>query len=244
METLAPFKEVVDEIKDAGGEAYKRCFQCGLCDTICPWNRVKQFSVRKIVRQATFGISEIESDNLWTCTTCGLCQDRCPRDVKQIELGTALRRVASNYEVFPASVKSVRSARASLISLGNPIQGERENRAHWAKDLEVKPFEQGMEVLFFVGCYLSYDPRMKKVAIATANILNNAGVKFGILGDKENCCGESIRKTGAEEVFQQLAKHNIKTFIDKGVKKIIVSSPHCYHTFKNEYSEFPVSFLY
>jgi Fe-S oxidoreductase len=99
-----------------------------------------------------------------------------------------------------------------------------------------------MEVLYFVGCYLSYDPRMKKVAVATANILNKAGVKFGILGDKENCCGESIRKIGAEEVFKNLAKDNIKTFIDNGVKKIIVSSPHCFHTFKNEYPEFMVNF--
>ncbi|MCP4298478.1 MAG: (Fe-S)-binding protein [Proteobacteria bacterium] len=242
METLAPFKEVVDEISEAGGKAYKRCFQCGMCDSVCPWNRVKNFSIRKIVREATFGVSEIESENLWTCTTCGRCQDRCPRDVKQIELTSALRRVATNYEVFPSSVKSVRSARASLISLGNPLQGERESRSHWAKDLKVKSYEKGMDVLFFVGCYLSYDPRMKKVAVATANILNKAGVKFGILGDKESCCGESIRKTGSEEVFQQLAKSNIHTFIDKGVKKIIVSSPHCYHTFKNEYPEFMVTF--
>jgi Fe-S oxidoreductase len=99
-----------------------------------------------------------------------------------------------------------------------------------------------MEALFFVGCYLSYDPRMRKVAVATANILNKAGIEFGILGDKESCCGESIRKTGSEEVFKQLAKDNIKTFVDNGVKKIIVASPHCYHTFKNEYPEFMVHF--
>jgi len=99
-----------------------------------------------------------------------------------------------------------------------------------------------MEVLYFVGCYLSYDPRMKKVAAATADILNKAGVEFGILGDKENCCGESIRKTGSEEVFKSLARENIKTFVENGVKKILVSSPHCYHTFKNEYPEFMVNF--
>ena len=83
---------------------------------------------------------------------------------------------------------------------------------------------------------------MKKVAAATVKILNQAGVDFGILGEKESCCGESIRKTGNEQVFKQLAKENIKTFIDRGVKKILVSSPHCYHTFKNEYPEFNVHF--
>jgi Fe-S oxidoreductase len=80
------------------------------------------------------------------------------------------------------------------------------------------------------------------VAVATAKILEKAGVDFGILGSEENCCGESIRKTGNEELFKSLAKENIKTFIDHGVKKILVSSPHCYHTFKNEYPEFNASF--
>ena len=122
------------------------------------------------------------------------------------------------------------------------MQEERTKRADWAKGLPVKTFAEGMEVLYFVGCYLSYDPRMKKVAAATVEVLNRAGIEFGILGSKENCCGESIRKTGSEDVFKNLAKENIKAFIDNGVRKILVSSPHCYHTFKNEYPEFMVNF--
>ena len=242
METVAPFKEVAEEIKEAGGEAFRFCFQCGLCDTVCPWNRVRQFSIRKIIREATFGLTEIEGEDIWRCTTCGRCPQRCPRGVKQIEVGVSLRRVASEYEVFPASVKSARTARASLISEGNPLQFDRDKRGEWAKDLSVKTYEEGMEALYFVGCYLSYDPRMKKVATATAKILQKAGVEFGILGSQESCCGESIRKTGSEDVFKNLAKENIKTFIDNGVRKIIVSSPHCYHTFVNEYPEFMVNF--
>lgn len=242
METVAPFIEVIDEIKQAGGDIFKLCFQCGLCDTVCPWNRVRNFSMRKLIREAAFGLTEIEGDDIWRCTTCGNCPQQCPRGVKQIDISVALRRVASEYEVFPASVRSARTARASLISEGNPLQADRGKRADWAKGLPVKTFTEGMEVLYFVGCYLSYDPRMKKVAVATADILNKAGVDFGILGSQENCCGESIRKTGSEEVFKRLVKANIKTFIDNGVKKIVVSSPHCYHTLKNEYPEFMVNF--
>ncbi len=242
METVAPFKEVINEIKDAGGDALRFCFQCGLCDTVCPWNLVRQFSIRKIIREATFGLTEIDGEDIWRCTTCGRCPQQCPRGVKQIEVGVSLRRVAAEYEVFPASVRSARTARASLISEGNPLQGERNKRADWATGLGVKTFTEGMDALYFVGCYLSYDPRMKKVATATANILNKAGIEFGILGAKESCCGESIRKTGSEKVFKSLARENIKTFVDNGVKKIIVSSPHCYHTFKNEYPEFMVNF--
>ena len=242
METEAPFTEVIDEIKEAGGDVFSLCFQCGLCDAVCPWNRVRDFSMRRLIRQAAFGLAEIEGEDIWRCTTCGSCPDQCPRGLGQIELSVSLRRLATEYEIFPATVRPARTARASLISEGNPLQGERKKRADWAEDLAVKTYEEGMEVLYFVGCYFSYDPRMKKVARSTAEILDKAGVEYGILGDRENCCGESIRKTGSEEVFKRLARDNIKTFVDNGVKKIIVSSPHCYHTFVNEYPEFMVNF--
>jgi len=242
VETVAPFKEIVEIIKANGGDAFKFCYQCGLCDVVCPWNRVTTFSMRKLIRQATFGLTEIESEDIWRCTTCGRCPQRCPRGVKQIESGVSLRRIATENGIFPTPVRPIRGISASLVAEGNPLNEERKNRANWAEGLSVKTFTEGMEVLYFPGCYLSYDPRLKKVARATADILNRAGIDFGILGPRENCCGESIRKTGDEELFKRLAKENIKTFIDNGVKKILVSSPHCYHTFKNEYPEFKVNF--
>ena len=242
VETVAPLAEIIAELKEAGGEAFKYCYQCGKCDVVCPWNRVRSFSIRKIVRQAGLGLAEIELEDIWRCTTCGTCPSKCPRGVEQIEVGVSIRRIAASYGVFPGSVRAVRTARGSLAADGNPLSEKREKRDAWAKGLKVKPFTEGMEVLYFVGCYLSYDPRMQKVAVATVDILNRAGVDFGILGTKESCCGESIRKTGNEEVFRTLARENIKAFIDHGVKRILVSSPHCYHTFKKEYPEFMVHF--
>lgn len=242
METVTPYQEIVEAIKEKGGDSYKYCYQCGLCDSVCPWNRVWKFSQRKIVRQGVFGLAEIDQEEIWRCSTCGTCPTRCPRGVNQIEAGVALRKLAAEYDVYPGHVATVRNVVASLTSEGNSLGFERSKRAEWAKDLPVKNYTEGMEVLYFTGCYLSYDPRMRKVAAATATILNKAGVEFGILGSKESCCGESIRKTGNEELFRRLAKENIKAFIDNGVKKVLVSSPHCYHTFKNEYPEFMVHF--
>lgn len=242
METVTPYKEIIDVIKESGGDAFKRCFQCGLCDSLCPWNRVRDFSMRKLVREAAFGLTDIESEDMWLCTTCGKCPQNCPRDVRQIDSGVALRRIATEYGVFYETAKPVRTARGSLAGEGNPLSEERKKRSAWTEGLGVKTFTGDMEILYFPGCYPSYDPRLKKVARATANILKKAGVNFGILGEKENCCGESIRKTGDEEMFVRLAKENIKTFIDNDVKKILVSSPHCFHTFKNEYPEFSVQF--
>ena len=242
MENISDYKEIAEIIKEKGGDAFKFCYQCGKCDVVCPWNQLRHFSMRKIVREATFGMSEIEGEEIWRCTTCGKCSKVCPRDVRQVESGIALRRIATEYGIYPASANPIRSIRSSLKAEGNPFFADRKKRADWTEDLAVKEFTGDMEILYFPGCYLSYDPRLKKVAAATANILKKAGVNFGILGSKENCCGESILKTGDEELFKHLAKENIKTFIDNGVKRILVSSPHCYHTFKNEYPEFMVHF--
>jgi Fe-S oxidoreductase len=243
METvaLAPFKVVIDGMKEAGGEALRLCYQCGKCDTACPWNRVRKFFIRRMMHQAQLGVVPFESEDLWLCATCRNCVQRCPRGVEIIDVMRAMRRLLVPDGVVPASIPNLRGVMTSIASVGNPFRQEKD-RAEWAEGLSVKPFTEGTETLYFPCCYPSYDPRLKKVAAATANLLNRAGVDFGILGSRENCCGESVRKAGNEELFKRLARENIKAFIENGVKRILVSSPHCYHTFKNDYSEFKVNF--
>jgi len=242
LETVAPYKEIMELVEQSGGESFRLCYQCGLCDAVCPWNRVRSFSMRRIIREGVLGLTEIEGEEIWRCTTCGTCPQRCPRGVNQIEAGVALRKIATDYGIFPNPVKPIRTVSASLVGEGNPLNEQRANRARWAEGLSVRSFEEGTELLYFACCYPSYDARLKRVARATASILQRAGVDFGILGPKENCCGESIRKTGDEQLFKRLAKENIKSFVDHGVGKILVSSPHCYHTFKNEYSKLGMNF--
>lgn len=242
METVTPDKEIIDLIKQSGGNTFSLCFECGLCDALCPWNRVTDFSMRRLIREAAFGLTEIESGDIWRCTSCGRCPQQCPRGVEQIEFTVSLRRIAVEYGVFPEAVSPIRAIKGSLVGAGNPLNGERDRRRDWAEKSPVRDFTEGTEILYFTCCYLCYDPRMRRTAVATVGLLSRAGVDFGILGVEENCCGESIRRAGFEDVFRRLAKENIKTFIDKGVKKILVSSPHCYHTFKNEYSDFMVNF--
>ena len=73
MKAINPFKEAEDAVIEAGGEALKSCYQCGLCTGNCPWNLVRSFITRKLIHQAQFGLLDFESEDLWLCATCGAC---------------------------------------------------------------------------------------------------------------------------------------------------------------------------
>ena len=239
--TVTPVKEAVDIIKEEGGEILKLCYQCGICTASCPWNLVRSFIVRRIMHQGQLGLIDFEDEEVWLCATCGACVQQCPRSVEIIDIMRALRRVV--VEVGIAKVPdSLRITVKNIAGIGNPLGEPLENRANWAKELGVKTYTKGTELLYFPCCIPAYDPKIQRVAQATANILKKADVDFGILGIKESCCGESVRKAGNEGLFQSLAQSNISAFAEAGVNKIVTTSPHCYHTFKNEYPEFGGNF--
>jgi len=122
-------------------------------------------------------------------------------------------------------------------SAGNPFGEPREGRTKWMEGLEVPAFEPDMEYAYSPCCVPAYDPRASKVAQATVKILSAAGLSFGVVGARESCCGESIRRAGAEEVFQETAAGNINAYGDAGVSRVLVTSPHCFTTYAKEYGE-------
>jgi len=238
---VTPFREAVDIIEEEGGKALRSCYQCGLCTDICPWNRVRSFLVYRLIGESKLGIEDFESEDMWLCATCDACVKRCPRGVEIIDIMRALRRAIAGIGLAKVP-DSLRITVKNIAGTGNPLGEAQEERADWAKDLDVKTFTEGTELLYFPCCIPAYDPKVRGVARAMVNILKKAEVDFGILGVEEVCCGESVRKAGSEDVFQTLAQANIDAFSGHGVKTIVVSSPHCYHTFKNEYPEFGGNF--
>ncbi len=234
MEAVAPLKEVSDLIRDAGGEAFRLCFQCGLCTVSCPWNIVRSFSPHQMICQARFGLADIEDDAWWLCSTCNMCVSRCPRGVGITDIMRSVRSIMLEYQYSMAEA-SLRSAMGSLAGNGNPWGEDRSRRSDWAQGLDVRPFSPDMEFLYFPCCVPAYDPGLKSVARTAVHIFQSTDVSFGILGSKENCCGESVRKAGNHELFENLMKGNRSAFKEAGVKHIVVSSPHCYTTFKEDY---------
>ncbi len=241
METRIPFLEVSDAIVYSGAENLYWCMQCGLCTGTCPYRLVpgeasEQFNIRWVQRLGQLGLEGFESENcLFACTTCRACVEVCPRGVDIIGNVLGMRRMLAEVGTIPPSLKPIAG---SLHSQGNPWSGQRDKRTEWIKDIEVPTFSEETEYFLFVCCTSCFDMRSQKIARSIAKSLSAAGISFGIIGAEESCCGESIRKVGDEQLFTNLAQSNVNLFNSKGVGKIIVTSPHCLYTFKNEYPEF------
>ena len=240
MEARIPFLEVSDAIVYSGAETLYWCMQCGLCTGTCPYRLVpgpasEEFNIRLVQHLGQLGLEGFESENcLFACTTCRACVDVCPRGVEIINNVMGMRRMLAEVGTIPPSLKTIAG---SLHSQGNPWSGPRDQRTAWIKDVEVTTFSEQTEYFLFVCCTSCFDARSQNIARSVAKALTAAGISFGIIGNEESCCGEAIRKVGDEQLFQNLAQANIQLYNSKGVKKIIVTSPHCLYTFKNEYPE-------
>ena len=234
--------ETSDLIRDSGAETFTLCFQCAVCSASCPWNRVSHFDPRRMLHQARLGVADLEDEAWWMCATCRSCVARCPMQVDVIAIMRAVRRLVVGYGAgrFP---DSIRVSLKNVAGVGNPAGESPDKREDWTKKAKkVESFSTDAEVLYFSCCVPAYDAKARRMAVSLSNILEAVGIKFGILGNREKCCGESVRKCGNEELFQTLAQSNIDAFKEAGAKTVLVSSPHCYHTFKNEYPELGAEF--
>lgn len=233
---LAPFREAVDAVALAGGEALKQCYQCGLCTGTCPWNLVKSFPVRKLIHQSQLGLVDFEGEDTWTCATCRACVARCPRGVAIIDIMRALRNIVAEMGAGHLP-DSLRVTLKNIAGTGNPYGEPADKRTDWVSEGQGPSPATEAEVLYYSCCVPAYDPSVRRVARATASVLHKAKVKYALAGERENCCGESVRKSGNETLFQKLARNNIAAFTETGLGRIVVTSPHCLYTFKNEYPQ-------
>lgn len=238
MEVVTPFIEVADAIEECGGKDLNLCYQCATCTGSCPWGYVDPLNIRQLIHLAQLGLEGYEGDDLWKCTTCRTCEVRCPRGVGILDLVRSIRMMIGETGLIPQSLRGVLG---SVKSDGNPWNGKREDRNKWAAELGIEPFDKSKhEYLLSACCMPSYDPRSRKLVAAAAKVLDAAGVRVGVLGTEESCCGESVRKIGDEELFGSLVENNGGLFAEHEVERVLVLSPHCYHTFSNEYPDFDV----
>jgi Fe-S oxidoreductase len=216
------------------------CIQCGKCTGGCPVSRKTDLNIRELIYRILIAGREFELDGLevmWDCTTCNTCTARCPKEVNPMEVMIAIRSaVIEEGRHVPNTVKV---ALQSVFNQGNPLTFSSEDRAEWVGDLQVRFLsdEPGAEYLYFVGCSPSYDPRIQPITRALVRAFQQAGVDFGILGTEEMCCGSEVRRLGEEGLFEMLVEDNQEIWGECGVTKMVVTSPHCFNAFKNDYPQ-------
>jgi Fe-S oxidoreductase len=238
------------------------CADCGRCSDHCPANAVKRpLSPRFItikardlifknypmsgkIYKSNMLVEDIYTeDEIWSCTTCGACEEECPLGIEYINKIVDLRRGMVDEGMVPQSLQKPLKA---LEKRGNPYGKMEKKRADWAKD---KDFKAGHEVkdlgkesadtLYFVDSITSYDDNIQDIARRTAVILERAGVDFGILGKEEKDSGNEIIRFGEEMLYQTLKEMNTEAIQASGVRQIVTADPHAYNALKNDYKDLP-----
>ena len=234
------------------------CTECGRCQSQCPaWHTDKPLSPKLLIMaMRDHALTKVESDEpivgnvitqdvLWSCTTCGACVNECPVDIEHVDHIVNMRRYQVLVESeFPSELGATFR---NLEKAGNPWGANRTDRDAWISecDFPVQVIEdvipEDVEYLFWVGCAGAYEERAKKTTKAVAELLYMSGTKFGVLGKRETCSGDPARRAGNEFLYQVLSRENIetleKTFSSRGVKKVVVTCPHCFTTIGRDYKQ-------
>ena len=217
------------------------CIQCGKCTGGCPVARNTALNIRSLVYHMLVE-PELEvspHQELWDCTCCFNCVERCPKDVRPAELIIALRGQLVESGRIP---ETIGAALMGVFRQGNPTGIAREDRTAWVDGADVKGAQEvadrcgRCETLYFVGCIPAYDPRVQPSARALVRALTQAGLDFGTLGTKENCCGSEVRRLGELGLFEMLVEENGELIRSVGASRLVTTSPHCFNTLKKEYN--------
>jgi len=264
--------EHLDQVKSFGVKTFEdftwkqmldfySCADCGRCSDNCPSNAVGRplsprfitikardyaFQHYPVLGRADNGTPLIGSiysdDEIWSCTTCGACEEECPLLVEYIDKIVDLRRGMVDEGNVPQSLQKPLKA---LESRGNPYGKMEKKKADWAN---AKEFQQtctcktlgknnAADTLYFADSITSYDDRMQAIARATARILDHVGENFGILGAAEKDSGHEVRRFGEETLFIALRDHNVDAIKASGVQRIVTADPHAYNALRHDYKD-------
>ncbi len=266
--------EHLDEVKSFGVKTFEdftwkqmldfySCADCGRCSDQCPANAVGRplsprfltikardyaFEHYPMLRRPGNGqplVGSIYSeDEIWSCTTCGACEEECPLLVEYVDKIVDLRRGLVDDGKVP---QSLQKALKALESRGNPYGKLGKKRADWAQAADFQRTcsvptltgKNGADTLYFIDSITSYDDRMQSIARSTARILTHLREKFGILGAAEKDSGHEVRRFGEEMLFQSLRRDNVQAIKACGARRIVTADPHAYNALKHDYRDVP-----
>jgi len=222
------------------------CIQCGRCTGGCPVTARTPLNVRRFVYDAVDDDrleALSEQPEIWDCTTCNTCAIRCPKGLEPFEVLLGLRAMrAEEGNIEPTA----RDALESMFNNGNPWGKPAAKRVDWMEGIEgvdkVRILEPGekADVLIHTCCTAVYDPRIMPLAKNLVRVLEAAGVDYGFIGVDEKHCGSEARRLGEEGLFEYFDEENTELFGSYEVNRLVTLSPHCFNTFKNEYTNLSI----
>jgi Fe-S oxidoreductase len=229
------------------GERIKACLQCGTCSGVCPYGYLMDFPPSKMISALRAGLFDrvMKSDQVWMCVSCFACTRSCPA---KIPLTLGLMTRAKEELLLVGNIPNeLQDALENSQRYGNPMGESPRRRAAWISGIEppVKIMSQvgrPVDVLWFVGDYASFHPRVQQTSRALAKVLNLLQVDFGILGPEEWSDGDSQRLAGERGLFEMLADKNRRAFEKYQFSQIITTDPHAYNALKNEYPALGIDF--
>jgi len=224
---------------------FSSCLWCGRCHEVCPAAQTgKSLSPKGIIVtlseymnkdkfQDDSLLDEISANAIYSCTTCAACMEVCPVSVNQPK---AIMRMRQHLLMERSEIPDIMGqAHKSLEARQHPFFGTGSGPNDWRKGLDVPIFEKGKtEYLLWIGCSITYEERTQKIARSMVNILQKAGVSFGVL-EESRCTGDPAKQMGNEFLFSEIAQQNIEEFTSLGIKKVITMCPHCYNSFTRHY---------
>lgn len=240
--SVATSFEFLDKVIKAtpDGEHIRKCLQCGTCSSICPYGYAMDYPPHALIAalRADDWHGVLESDTIWLCVSCFACANACP---SKIPLTRGLLSTLKTEMLIGGSIpQELQAALGNSRRYGNALGESPRKRAEWAKDFTVPvpvmaSHKEAVDVLWFVGDYGSYHPRVQLVSRAMAKVLNALDVKFGILGPEENSDGDTQAFAGEWGLFELLARKNIQAMRRYKFKEVITTDPHAYNAMKREY---------
>lgn len=255
--------EYLEKFKDF----FPFCIPCGDCWTHAPINPLRDemipppylkcpayekhaflsYALRGINAMADavyhrgFQLTAEVAERVYGCYACGMCAELCWLREDALPMIRAFRTQILDNGLLPDDAREVLK---SIGDRGHPWTGTRFLRTDWSKGLNVKSLSENrnVDIVYWVGCTSALEDRGIRIAQAMSKLLKSSGIKFGILGDEESCCGEPALWLGEEGLFQAQAEKNIEAFKKYNVRKIVTGCPHCFNVLKNEYPRFGSDF--
>ena len=236
------------------------CVSCGRCEEVCPAYMADKeyFTPRQLIARMKKALEEAGADKnengagsealdivgkafdeefIWHCRTCGACMEVCPALIDHVDTLMELRR----NEVLIQGRMPEEAGRAlrTYETNGNPF-GSQSERTDWIEKMGVRVVKPGekVDVLYWIGCGVTFDPQKHKIAEDLCSLLTKCGMDFGVLGEDEKCCGDPARVLGQEMLFQQTAKEQVELLKQREFKVLLTGCPHCYNVIKHEYKQF------